>query len=107
VALISLGGGERPSRVQVLGIGGLVVGAALYFGPFTLGDTALLGLAIDVDGIRRVDDPGVGIERLLRSMREHPQYTPADSLALCRGFLPHAPFPMEPPAGVVDEERSP
>ena len=30
------------------------------------------------------------IERLLKSMRKHPQYTPADSLALCRGFAPFA-----------------
>jgi len=33
---------------------------------------------IDIDGIRR----------LLRSMREHRQYAPADSLALCRRYAP-------------------
>jgi hypothetical protein len=45
---------------------------------------------IDVDGIRRHFGASDGIERLLRSMKDHPQYTPADSLALCRGYAPRA-----------------
>lgn len=51
VALASLRGGERPSRLQLVGIGGLVVGAALYFGPFELGEAAALGLAIALIGL--------------------------------------------------------
>jgi hypothetical protein len=43
---------------------------------------------IDVDGIRFRRWRALGIERLLRSMREHRQYTPADSLALCHGYSP-------------------
>jgi hypothetical protein len=30
------------------------------------------------------------IDRLLRSMREHPQYTPEDSRWLCLGYAPRA-----------------
>ena len=43
---------------------------------------------IDIDGIRQRRWVALGIERLLKSMRSHPQYTPADSLALCRGYAP-------------------
>ena len=46
---------------------------------------------IDIDGIRRRRWVALGIERLLRSMRSHPQYTPADSLALCQGYAPWSP----------------
>jgi len=52
---------------------------------------------IDVDGIRFRRWPVVGIQRLLRSMREHRQYTPADSLALCQGYAPFSPMMMEQP----------
>jgi tRNA A-37 threonylcarbamoyl transferase component Bud32/uncharacterized protein YifE (UPF0438 family) len=45
-------------------------------------------ILIDVDGIRTRRWPALGIDRLLRAMREHRQYTPADSLALCRGYAP-------------------
>ncbi len=45
---------------------------------------------IDVDGIRRRNWVALGIQRLLRSMHENPHYTPADSLALCRGYAPNA-----------------
>jgi len=45
---------------------------------------------IDVDGIRNRRWETLGIRRLLRSMRGHGQYTPADSLALCRGYAPYA-----------------
>jgi tRNA A-37 threonylcarbamoyl transferase component Bud32 len=57
-----------------------------------LGPTPVL---IDVDGIRRVRWIALGIQRLLLSMRDHPQYTPADSLALCRGYAPFAPIGLE------------
>lgn len=50
---------------------------------------------VDVDGIRRRRWIALGIERLLRSMKEHPQYTPADSLALCQGYAPFARFVQE------------
>lgn len=45
---------------------------------------------IDIDGIRRRRWIALGIHRLLRSLRSHPQYTPADSLALCQGYAPWA-----------------
>jgi tRNA A-37 threonylcarbamoyl transferase component Bud32 len=45
---------------------------------------------IDLFGIRRLTfgREAFGIRRLLRAMRNHPQYSPADSLALCKGFSP-------------------
>jgi hypothetical protein len=43
---------------------------------------------IDVDGIRFRRWAALGISRLLRSMKDHPQYTVADSLALCQGYAP-------------------
>jgi tRNA A-37 threonylcarbamoyl transferase component Bud32 len=43
---------------------------------------------VDVDGIRFRRWRALGIERLLRAMRDHPQYTAADSLALCQGYAP-------------------
>jgi tRNA A-37 threonylcarbamoyl transferase component Bud32 len=52
-------------------------------------------ILIDVDGIRRRQWIALGIQRLLRSMREHHQYTPADSLALCQGYAPRARFVQE------------
>jgi tRNA A-37 threonylcarbamoyl transferase component Bud32 len=45
---------------------------------------------IDIDGIRQRRWVGLGVERLLQSLRNHPQYTPADSLALCQGYAPFA-----------------
>jgi tRNA A-37 threonylcarbamoyl transferase component Bud32 len=57
-----------------------------------IGPTPIL---IDVDGVRHYSWRGEGIDRLLRSMREHPQYTPADSLALCRGYAPWAKLVQE------------
>jgi tRNA A-37 threonylcarbamoyl transferase component Bud32 len=50
-----------------------------------LGPTPIM---IDADGVRHYPTAGAGIERLLRSMREHPQYTPDDSLSLCLGYTP-------------------
>jgi tRNA A-37 threonylcarbamoyl transferase component Bud32 len=52
-----------------------------------LGPTPVL---IDVDGVRRRKWTALGIRRLLRAMREHPQYAPTDSLALCRGYAPYS-----------------
>ena len=45
-------------------------------------------ILVDVDGVRFYRWPAFGIERLLRSMKEHRQYTAADSLALCQGYAP-------------------
>jgi hypothetical protein len=47
---------------------------------------------IDVDGIRPLNYwlNAWGVRRLLRAMRQHPQYTPSDSLALCQGYAPYA-----------------
>ena len=56
-------------------------------------DDAKLGpvpVIVDVDGIRRVAPSLWPIERLLRSMREHPQYTAEDSRELCLGYAPFA-----------------
>ena len=47
-------------------------------------------ILIDVDGIRTRRWAALGVQRLLRAMREHPQYTPADSLALCQGYAPYS-----------------
>jgi len=45
---------------------------------------------IDVDGIRHYRTDGEGIERLLRSMKLHRQYTRQDSYWLCKGYAPFA-----------------
>jgi hypothetical protein len=66
-----------------------------------VGPTPIL---IDVDGIRKLPAVGAGIERLLRSMREHAQYTPADSLALCQGYAPYATN-LSPSPGTPGEGR--
>jgi tRNA A-37 threonylcarbamoyl transferase component Bud32 len=50
-------------------------------------------ILVDVDGIRFRRWAALGISRLLRAMREHRQYTVADSLALCQGYAPFAPTP--------------
>ncbi|HEX8324508.1 MAG TPA: hypothetical protein VF595_11425 [Tepidisphaeraceae bacterium] len=47
---------------------------------------------IDAYGIRWLN-PWLGLfglHRLLRAMKHHPQYTPADSLHICQGFAPRA-----------------
>ena len=54
---------------------------------------------VDVDGIRRWVPAMWPIERLLRSMREHPQYTPADSKELCLGYAPWARLMKEQGSG--------
>ena len=43
---------------------------------------------VDVDGVRFYRWDGFGMQRLLRSMKEHRQYNRADSLALCQGYAP-------------------
>ena len=51
---------------------------------------------IDAYGIRRLTSflELFGIRRLLRAMKQHPQYTPSDSLAICLGFAPRSlPLP--------------
>ena len=53
---------------------------------------------IDVDGIRHRRWIALGIDRLLRSMREHKQYTPKDSLDLCQGYSPRAKLFARPSA---------
>ena len=50
---------------------------------------------IDVDGIRRWVPPLWPIDRLLRSLREHKQYTPQDSKWVCLGYAPHGRFVRE------------
>lgn len=57
--------------------------------------TGPVPIIIDVDGIRRFLPQGWGIDRLLRSMREHAQYTPTDSLALCKGYAPFSKMVRE------------
>lgn len=56
-------------------------------------------IMLDCYGIRNLNFflMGWGTRRLLRAMRNHKQYTPADSLAICRGFSPRADlFEQEP-----------
>ena len=52
-------------------------------------------MIVDVDGVRHYVWTAFGIDRLLRSMREHPQYTAADSLSLCLGYAPHGKMARE------------
>ena len=47
-------------------------------------------LLVDVDGVRFYPWDTEGVRRLLRSMKEHPQYTPEDSRQLCLGYAPFA-----------------
>jgi tRNA A-37 threonylcarbamoyl transferase component Bud32 len=56
------------------------------------GETPVL---IDLDGIRQRRWVALGIQRLLKSLRSHPQYTPADSLALCQGYAPFTRIEQE------------
>ena len=44
---------------------------------------------IDTDAVRFRQWPALGIQRLLRSMKDHPQYTREDSLSLCLGYAPY------------------
>lgn len=47
-------------------------------------------ILIDLYGVRHYRWAMMGIDRLLRAMRQHPQYAPADSKALCLGYAPRA-----------------
>jgi tRNA A-37 threonylcarbamoyl transferase component Bud32 len=59
---------------------------------------------IDTDAVRFRHWPGLGLERLLRSMQEHEQYTPDDSLALCLGYTPYSSPKIEAePASAVEK----
>lgn len=60
---------------------------------------------VDAYGIRKLNAflQLFGIRRLLRAMKTHPQYTPADSLAICLGFSPQKK-PGEVPA--VEDEHA-
>jgi tRNA A-37 threonylcarbamoyl transferase component Bud32 len=77
-------------------------------------DDAAVGptpVLIDVDGIRRRRWIALGIRRLLRSLRDHKQYTPEDSLALCQGYAPYSriaeePAPDEPAADASASEEN-
>jgi len=51
---------------------------------------------IDLDGVRHYRWAMMGIDRLLRAMKQHRQYTPHDSLMLCRGYAPDAKLVQEP-----------
>jgi hypothetical protein len=62
-------------------------------------------VVIDVDGVREAGASTAPIERLLRSMKDHPQYTPADSLALGQGYAPHARTAQERTAEAEEHER--
>jgi hypothetical protein len=66
-----------------------------------LGPTPVM---IDADGVRHYPTAGKGMERLLRAMRQHPQYTPADSLSLCLGYTPFGRLRREP---IQDEQADP
>lgn len=69
-----------------------------------LGPTPVM---IDADGVRHYPHPGAGIDRVLRSMRQHPQYTPSDSLALCLGFSPFGRLGREPVEEETQEAKAP
>lgn len=62
-------------------------------------------IMIDVDGIRRIVPDMWPIDRLLRSMREHKQYTRADSKELCLGYAPRADLLVDPSDGASSPER--
>ena len=62
-------------------------------------------VVIDVDGVREAGASTAPIERLLRSMKDHPQYTPTDSLALCQGYAPYARTAKERTVEAEEDER--
>ncbi len=76
--------------------------------------TGPMPLLIDVDGLSGRRRRGKGMQRLLLSMKRHGQYTPADSLALCRGYAPTAailpdsrPSDSQSPSDPPPEEANP
>jgi tRNA A-37 threonylcarbamoyl transferase component Bud32 len=70
----------------------------------TRGESPVL---IDIDGIRQRRWVALGIERLLKGMRNHPQFTPADSLALCQGYAPFSRVKREAAPVEVQPEPEP
>jgi tRNA A-37 threonylcarbamoyl transferase component Bud32 len=50
---------------------------------------------VDVDGIQPMRWNRWSAQRLLTSMKGHRQYTPLDSLALCKGYAPYARIERE------------
>ena len=58
-------------------------------------------IIIDAYGVRRLNHwlAVMGLHRLLRAMKKHPQYTPADSLHLCQGFAPRSTPNLSGPEG--------
>ncbi len=47
-------------------------------------------ILIDADGVRHYRWALMGLNRLLRAMKQHVQYQPADAKALCLGYAPEA-----------------
>jgi tRNA A-37 threonylcarbamoyl transferase component Bud32 len=45
---------------------------------------------VDLDGIRELTFGRWSLPRMLTSMKLHKQYTPADSMSLCKGYAPYA-----------------
>jgi tRNA A-37 threonylcarbamoyl transferase component Bud32 len=64
---------------------------------------------VDVDGVRHYRWATAGILRLLRAMKQHPRYTPADSLALCQAYAPRGEYLVgrESLAAARSEVRNP
>jgi hypothetical protein len=60
---------------------------------------------VDVDGVRIWTQPLWPIERLLRSLRDHPQYTPEDSKWVCIGYAPNARLLQESVGGDDENEE--
>ncbi|HZK80111.1 MAG TPA: hypothetical protein VFC46_03570, partial [Humisphaera sp.] len=72
---------------------------------------------IDIDGIRQRRWTALGINRLLKSLREvNKQYSVPDSLSLCQGYAPTAarkrpdtiekPLAVETPANPGDNDAN-
>ncbi|MGB7160713.1 MAG: lipopolysaccharide kinase InaA family protein [Tepidisphaeraceae bacterium] len=65
-------------------------------------------VVIDVDGVEpswKSPNEAAAVQRLLRSMRDHAQYTPADSLALCQGYAPYARMAAESTEWSLEEDQ--
>lgn len=61
-------------------------------------DRAGRPILVDLDGVRTLTFGRWSLPRMLASMKAHKQYTPADSMALCRGYAPFAEIQAEQPA---------
>lgn len=62
---------------------------------------------IDPDAVRFRRWLALGIRRLLRSMKEHPQYSVADSLSLCLGYAPYSAPHQEGRPGGTESSNEP